>query len=228
MIKLENISKSYTMRKSIVQAIKNVSLEVEKGDFIGIAGPSGSGKTTLLNILGFLDVPDSGRILLEGKEIDMKSKKELAMLRNKKIGFIFQTFNLIPVLNVYENVEFPFLVADNKNYKNRNKFIRKIIDEVGLTPYIKHRSNELSGGQMQRVAIARALVLEPQIVLADEPTANLDSGTSRSILKLMRSMNEHRQTIFVFATHDPLVMEYMNRIIHLRDGQIINNNDIIK
>ncbi len=222
MLKLENVSKSYKIGKSnIVQAIKNVSLEIEKADFIGFVGPSGSGKSTLLNLLGFLDVPDSGKILLDGKEVDMTSQKELAMLRNKKIGFIFQTFNLIPVLNVYENVEFPFLVADNEQYENRDKLIRRIINEVGLTPYIKHRSNELSGGQMQRVAIARALVLEPQIVLAAEPTANIDSATSKSILELMRDMNKRRQTTFIFATHDPLVMQYMHHIISISDGQII-------
>jgi len=222
-VKMQNVSKTYLIGKKVkVPAIKNVSLAIENGDFVALVGSSGSGKSTLLNLIGCLDQPDNGSIYLNGENILQKSHKELSLFRNRNIGFIFQSFNLLPVLNVYENIEFPFLINNNRFSKQeRGLIIDELIEQVGLTEFKKHKSNELSGGQMQRVAIARALGLSPSIILADEPTANLDSKTSENILDLMLSLNNTKKTTFIFATHDPIVMGYAKTIIHLKDGEVV-------
>jgi putative ABC transport system ATP-binding protein len=225
MIRLKNVSKTYKLGGgNLVHALKDVTLEIQKGEMVAIVGPSGSGKSTLLNILGCLDVPDNGVITIGGVDVVSKNDKEKATFRNCHIGFIFQNFNLIPVLNVYENVEFPFLMAERDKYQGRDSRIRQVIDEVGLTQYIHHRSNELSGGQMQRVAIARALAMEPLVILADEPTANIDSEISRTILDVMRHTNESQKTTFIIASHDPLITEYTSRKLVLKDGNIVSED----
>lgn len=222
-VKIQNVSKTYSIGKRVrVPAIKNISLDIKNGDFVALVGASGSGKSTLLNLIGCLDKPDQGIIYLNGENASQKSHTELSLFRNKNIGFIFQSFNLLPVLNVYENIEFPFLInSNNFSKQERSKIIDELIENVGLTEYKKHKSNELSGGQMQRVAIARALALSPLIVLADEPTANIDSKTSENILDLMLSLNNTKGTTFIFATHDPIVMSYAKTTIHLKDGEIV-------
>ncbi len=222
MIKLNQVSKTYKLGKTEVKALKNVNLEINKGDFVAVVGPSGSGKTTLLNLIGCLDKPDEGEILLEGENVLNKNFNQLADLRLKKIGFIFQSFNLIPVLNVYENIEFPALLLPRKEReKNLKEKIFKLIEEVGLSEHISHKPDELSGGQRQRVAIARALVNNPVIVLADEPTANLDSENAEKIIDLMRRLNDELNTTFVFATHDTRILKHVKRIVELKDGKIV-------
>jgi putative ABC transport system ATP-binding protein len=219
MIRAEKVSKIYRTDHTSVRALREVSLEIGSGEFLAIAGPSGSGKTTLLNLMGCLDVPSSGEIYLDGEAISEKSRVELAALRRHKLGFVFQTFNLIPVLSAYENVSFALslLGVDGRELKERSL---KVLQEVGLGGLEKRQPGELSGGQQQRVAIARALVKEPQIVLADEPTANLDSDNGREILELMSAINRGHGTTFVFSTHDPMVMEFSRRLVLLHDGQV--------
>lgn len=191
MIQTENIVKTYHLGKTKVEALKGVSLEIDRGEIVCIMGPSGSGKSTILNMIGCLDKPDSGEIIVGNSRITELSRDKLAEIRANKIGFIFQSFNLIPVMNIYENIEFPLHIKSEKlTAKEREIRIMKLIDEVGLREYIKHKPDELSGGQRQRVAIARALVTNPEIILADEPTANLDSKTAESILELMAKLNK--------------------------------------
>ncbi len=223
-VKLENVKKIYPLGKTEVVAVKNISFEIEKGDFISIAGPSGSGKSTILNLIGCIDVPTEGTVEILGKVTGTLSDKEITNLRHEVIGFIFQSFNLIPVLNVYENIEFPLLIGKEKiKGKEREEWIEFLMEEVGLLKWRKHKPNELSGGQRQRVAIARALVTKPRIVLADEPTANLDSETGEAIIELMKKMNKELETTFIFSTHDPTIVEIADHVIHLRDGQIVEN-----
>lgn len=224
LIELKDVSKEYFLGKNnMVEALKNITLNIQDGEFTALVGPSGSGKSTLLNIIGCLDEATRGTIIFDKEDVTAKNQNELAMIRNNKIGFIFQTFNLFPIFDVYENIEFPFLAGNgnNKSLKERRKIILEIVEQIGLTRYIKHKSNELSGGQMQRVAIGRALALSPLIILADEPTANLDSHTSENVLKMMKEINEARGTTFLFATHDPLVLKYVNRVIKIHDGELV-------
>jgi putative ABC transport system ATP-binding protein len=222
MIAVQNAVKEYYTGKIVVQALKGINLEIEDGEFLSIAGPSGSGKSTLLNVLGCIDTLTQGSILLEGKDVSSLSSDEAAALRREKIGFVFQTFNLIPVLTAYENVSFALelLRWDTRRIQST---VYGILSEVGLEGLENRKPSELSGGQQQRVAIARALVKNPSIVLADEPTANLDSNTGEGILKLMRNLNEKHGTVFIFSTHDPMVMDYARRLIHLHDGLIIQD-----
>ncbi len=221
MIEVANISKIYTLGKTKVEALHGLDLSIEKGGFVCIMGPSGSGKSTLLNIIGCLDRPDSGSVKIDSEEVTVLTRDQLAEIRAHKIGFIFQSFNLIPVLNVYENIEFPlFLKTAPVPEKEKKEWILYLIDEVGLSEYISHKPDELSGGQRQRVAIARALVTRPDIVLADEPTANLDSKTSRTILELLKKLNQKEKTTFVFATHDPDITPYASRLCRLMDGTV--------
>jgi putative ABC transport system ATP-binding protein len=222
MIEVQNAVKEYYTGKIVVQALKGINLEIEDGEFLSIAGPSGSGKSTLLNVLGCIDTLTQGSILLEGKDVSSLSSDEAAALRREKIGFVFQTFNLIPVLTAYENVSFALelLRWDTRRIQST---VYGILSEVGLEGLENRKPSELSGGQKQRVAIARALVKNPSIVLADEPTANLDSNTGEGILKLMRNLNEKHGTVFIFSTHDPMVMDYARRLIHLHDGLIIQD-----
>lgn len=222
MIEVQNAVKEYYTGKIVVQALKGINLEIGEGEFLSIAGPSGSGKSTLLNVLGCIDTLTQGSILLEGKDVSFLSSDEAAALRREKIGFVFQTFNLIPVLTAYENVSFALelLHWDTRRIQST---VYGILSEVGLEGLENRKPSELSGGQQQRVAIARALVKNPSIVLADEPTANLDSNTGEGILKLMRNLNEKHGTVFIFSTHDPMVMDYARRLIHLHDGLIIQD-----
>ena len=220
LIKLSSVKKIYQDGEIAVKALRGVNLEVAEGEFATVYGPSGSGKTTLLNLVGALDKPTSGRVQINGSSIGELNKNELALLRRNNIGFIFQSYNLIPVLTAYENVEFALKIADGKKVsKNKEKAIR-ILEDVGLGDMLSRRPNELSGGQKQRVAIARALVKEPRLVLADEPTANLDSETSKEVLELMLRMNQELKTTFIFSTHDPMVMDYASRLLEIRDGSI--------
>ena len=220
-----SLTKQYILGKTEVQALKNVTLSVEQGEFSAIAGPSGSGKTTLLNLIGCLDTPTAGSIKIGGEHVSGMNHKALADIRNRKIGFIFQTFNLIPVLTVYENVEFPLLLQELPVSERKEKIVR-ILDAVGIGKRASHKPEELSGGQQQRVAIARALVKSPQIVLADEPTANLDSDTGKRIIALMQRLNSEHGTTFIFSTHDNMVMAQANRVVKLQDGRIMTDNAV--
>ncbi len=222
LISLQNITKQYHLGQITLTALKQVNLTIEHGDFVAIIGPSGSGKTTLLNLIGCIDLPTSGSIAIDGQVIDRLSHNQLAELRAEKIGFIFQHFNLFPVLSASENVEYSLLRNKRAgNSKVRKAKVSEMLARVGMADFANHRPNQLSGGQQQRVAIARALVSEPHIVLADEPTANLDSQTSQSVLNLMKQMSRGEQITFIFATHDPEVMGHAERVIALRDGQIV-------
>ncbi|MDP3179925.1 MAG: ABC transporter ATP-binding protein [Spirochaetaceae bacterium] len=223
-VELQDVRKVYPLGKVEVVAVKGVSFCIEKGDFISIAGPSGSGKTTILNMIGCVDRPTAGTVLIDGKQTKDLNDKELTTLRHRTLGFIFQSFNLIPVLSVHENIEFPLLLGKvAPKGKEKSDWIEYLIEEVGLTQWRSHKPNELSGGQRQRVAIARALVTKPQIVLADEPTANLDSGTGEQILELMKKINREMETTFIFSTHDAKIVGLADHIIRLRDGLVTEN-----
>lgn len=217
-VKTTGLSKVYHLGKTTVKALDNVDMEVRRGDFLTIAGPSGSGKTTLLNLIGCLDRATSGRVEISGQDISSMNGNQLADLRNEKIGFIFQTFNLIPVLTAYENVEFPLLLLDYTP-RERQKRIMQVLEEVGIKDQEKQKPDQMSGGQRQRVAIARALVKNPQIILADEPTANLDSTTGDTIVRLMLELNRERGVTFIFSTHDQMVMSHATSMVRLHDGR---------
>lgn len=220
LIELKEISKKYLLGDTYIQALKNVNLTINKGEFAAIVGASGSGKSTLLNLIGTIDNPDSGEILFLGHNIVKLSEDEKAHLRNEKIGFIFQSFNLITVLTVLENVEIPLLLNSKLSEKERKELAEKSLVDVGLQDYIKSSPNKLSGGQRQRVAIARALVNNPDFILADEPTANLDSKTTMSVIDLMLDLNKRKGVTFLFSTHDEKLMSKVSRIIHIKDGQL--------
>jgi len=223
-IELSDVKKNYPLGKVQVEAVKGVSFRIEKGDFISIAGPSGSGKSTILNMIGLIDTPTAGEVSIEGKPVSGLKDKVLTQLRHDTIGFIFQSFNLVPVLNVYENIEFPLLLGKERMPKAEKKaWIDYLIKEVGLEQWRTHRSNELSGGQRQRVAIARALVCKPAIVLADEPTANLDSATGEQIIELMKKINRELKTTFIFSTHDAKIVDIADHVIRLKDGLVTEN-----
>lgn len=222
MVQTIDLYKDYKVGKVLFPALRGISVIIEEGEFTAIAGPSGSGKTTLLNIIGCLDAPTKGDVLINGTNVNELNSKEKATLRKNEIGFVFQTFNLIPVLTAYENVEIPLILLDIAQ-KNRRETVVSILEEVGLGEFINRRPNEMSGGQQQRVAVARALVKNPSMVLADEPTANLDSTTAKEILALMQELNEKHKTTFIFSTHDQLVMDFAKRIIYLRDGRVTSD-----
>jgi len=220
-ISIKNMKKQFPMGKGKFTALKNVDLTFDRGEFTGIVGPSGSGKTTLLNIIGSLDSPTEGKVIILGESIGELSHKKAANLRNKHIGFIFQTYNLLPVYTVYENVEFPLLLLKMPASK-RKKAVLDSLEWLGLTDEIKSRPGQLSGGECQRVAVARAMVKIPEIVLADEPTANLDAENSHNILKMMVKLNKELKTTFIFATHDEKVIQYLRRQVVLKDGKVVN------
>ena len=220
MISLKKVTKEYKLGKSVVHALQGIDMNMNKGEFVSICGASGSGKTTLLNLIGCLDTPTNGEVIVMNKNVAFLSDAALSKLRNSTIGFIFQTFNLIPVLTAYENVEYPLVMLGLSEKEKRGRVLT-VLDEVGLTDFIKHRPDELSRGQRQRVAIARALVTNPKIVLADEPTANLDSETGEEILRIMKKLNEEHNTTFIFSTHDTKIMKYAKKIYNIRDGRII-------
>jgi len=219
-IEIRDLKKNYALGKTTVHALRGIDLDIKKGDLLSIIGPSGSGKTTLLNIIGCIDNATEGTVKVGEQEITRLNDKQITDIRLHHIGFIFQTFNLIPVLNAIENVEFPLLLMKKQSKDEIRRRAEKLIDEVGLGSYKTHRPAELSGGQRQRVAIARALVTNPDIVLADEPTANLDSVTGDQILDLMKEMNRIEQTTFIFSTHDSNVLKYANNVVKIRDGLI--------
>jgi putative ABC transport system ATP-binding protein len=219
---VDNLVKDYSMGNSFFRALNDISFGTKKGEFTGLVGPSGSGKTTLLNILGALDNPTQGDAIVLGKSVKSLSHKDAARLRNNSIGFIFQTYNLLPVYTVYENVEFPLLLL-KKGKEEREEAVMKALSWVGLTNKANSRPNQLSGGESQRVAVARAMVKNPEIVLADEPTANLDAENSHNIIRTMLKLNEELKTTFIFATHDEKVISYLHRKIVLNDGKIVND-----
>ena len=228
LIMLRNVVKEYHLGKTLVPALQGVDLDMARGEFTVVMGPSGSGKSTLLNIIGCLDRPTSGTYQFDGQEIGHKDFDLLAGLRNEKIGIIFQSFNLIPVLNVIENVEFPCLMRKDKETSAAlRERVHKLCEDVGLGPYLNHRPDELSGGQRQRVAIARALITRPELVLADEPTANLDSKTSEQIIALMQRLNQQMGVTFLFSTHDPRVMQHAQRVVYIADGKIVDKNPML-
>ena len=216
-VRLDAVTKDYTLGQVTVPALRGVSLAVEPGEFMAVAGPSGSGKSTLLNLIGCLDHPTSGTVKIAERDVSALGDDDLSDLRARTIGFIFQTFNLIPVLSALENVEFPLLLRKGADARAR---ARRALAEVGLADFARHRPDELSGGQRQRVAVARALVTDPVIVLADEPTANLDSATGEAIIALMEEINRRDGTTFIFSTHDPSVMARARRIVRLADGRV--------
>jgi putative ABC transport system ATP-binding protein len=219
-VELSEVRKHYQLGATRVDALKGITASIEKGEFISIAGPSGSGKTTLLNMIGCMDAPSAGRVVLDGSEVGQMTDGQRTAFRRNRIGFIFQSFNLFPALSVFDNIEFPLLLQRKLPRQEREARVLHFIETVGLWERMRNRPGELSGGQRQRVAIARALVTRPVIVLADEPTANLDSETGAMIVDLMRSINEAEKTTFVFSTHDAQVMQHARRIIKLHDGQI--------
>lgn len=224
-ITLNNISKTYPMGKVSVDALKEISLEISRGDFVAIAGPSGSGKTTIMNLIGLIDKPTKGKVLIGEEDISLLSRNKLTKLRHEKLGIIFQSFNLLPVLNVFENVEFPLLIGIKKiRKKERQEWVHHLLEEVGLSDRKFHKPSELSGGQQQRVAIARALAVKPEVIIADEPTANLDSETGEQILELMKTINREQQTTFVFSTHDERIRKMADHIIFLKDGSIVSEH----
>ena len=214
-----DVQKTYRQGQIEVQALKDISLTIAKGEFLAIAGPSGSGKTTLLNLVGGLDVSDTGSIIVDGNAFDQMSPSQLASLRLHKVGFVFQAYNLIPVLSAAENVEFVMLLQGVPANERRER-AKTILDDVGLDGKYDRRPSELSGGQQQRVAVARAIVSNPSIVLADEPTANLDSKTGTGLLEMMKKMNSEKNVTFIFSTHDNMVMDYARRLILLHDGRL--------
>jgi len=216
-----DIKKDYFLGETVVHALRGIDLTIDKGEFVAIWGPSGSGKTTLLNLIGAIDQPTSGQFYIEGQEIKRLSDNKRTELRNRSIGFIFQGFNLIPVLSALENVMLPLEIRGASFSKAKEKALWRL-DEVGLSDFVSHRPDKMSGGQQQRVAIARALVTGPSLVIADEPTANLDTGTSKKIIGLMRNLNEKEKTTFIFSTHDQRLLDQVKRLIQLEDGKILD------
>ena len=220
-VRLENVYKDYTLGEQQVHALVDITLSIEDGVFLAIAGPSGSGKSTILNLIGCIDTPSRGRILINGQDVSGKTPDQLADMRARTIGFIFQTFNLFPVLSAEENVEYPLLQFKELAAAERRERVRKYLDIVGLSRFARHRPNQLSGGQRQRVAIARALATQANIVLADEPTANLDHATGEGILRLMKEINREYKTTFIFSTHDRRVMAMADRVVRIEDGRLM-------
>jgi putative ABC transport system ATP-binding protein len=221
MIQMVSVNKNYKIGEHFVSALDNVTLNIPDGSFFGIKGPSGSGKSTLLNIIGLIDVPTSGKYILDKKTVPVGNASERALLRKQFFGFVFQDFNLIPELDVYHNVELPLLI-NSVSASERKPKIHKIVEELGLSEWIRHRPFQLSGGQQQRVSIARALVKEPSIVLADEPTANLDSGMAAQVIDIMKQINQNHGTTFIISSHDPLVIQKVDVFAELKDGKLVS------
>ncbi|MBM3381849.1 MAG: ABC transporter ATP-binding protein [Betaproteobacteria bacterium] len=227
LIELKDVHKGYQLGKTTTPALRGVNFSLAQGDFTAVVGASGSGKSTLLNMVGCIDVPDSGEVLLEGRSVLNLSDNEKSELRNLKIGFIFQTFNLIPVLNVFDNVELPLTIQAQVDKHTRTQRVREALEKVGLSDFQKHLPDQLSGGQRQRVAIARALVTQPALVLADEPTANLDSVTAHKIIDLMLDINARTGVTFLFSTHDEKLMGRVRTVVRLQDGLIVESDAVL-
>ena len=225
LVECHDVKKDYKQGDVTVHALRGINLSIDPGGFVALAGPSGSGKTTTLNMIGGLDLPDSGKVIVDGNDFAKMNQGQLANLRLQKVGFIFQSYNLIPVLSAVENVEYVMLLQ-GVEASERRKMATEMLDEVGLEGMYNRRPAELSGGQQQRVAVARAIVSNPAIVLADEPTANLDSKTGQGLLEMMKLMNKEKGVTFIFSTHDDMVMDYARRLIHIRDGVVAD--DVIK
>lgn len=223
-IEFEEARKEYRMGSRVVRAVDGVSLAIGRGEFVALSGPSGSGKTTLLNLAGCLDVPDAGKIRVEGRDVSVLKDAARSDLRLLRIGFVFQSFNLIPVLTAEENIELPLLLGKRvPSARERRAAVARLVEEVGLGEWRRHRPAELSGGQRQRVAIARALARTPALVLADEPTANLDSRTAEEIVRLMEDLNRREGTTFVFSTHDPRIVAAAGRVVRMEDGRAVSD-----
>jgi putative ABC transport system ATP-binding protein len=223
-LETKQLSKVYQVGQEKIPALRGVNFKADAGNFIVINGPSGSGKSTFLNLIACIDRPTEGEVFIEGQATSKLTESQLAELRKRKIGLVFQSFNLIPVLSAYENVEYPLLLLGISSLERKKK-VMGLLDEVGLTDLVKRRPDELSGGQRQRVAIARALVTDPKIVLADEPTANLDSETGKQVMVIMRRLNEDHKVAFLVVTHDPVVTQYAERTVRIRDGQLSEENN---
>ena len=217
---LVGVHKTYRMGEVEVHAVKGIDVSITPGEFTVFSGPSGSGKSTLLNLIGLLDVPSKGQVLIEGQDVSTLSEGALGVLRARKIGFIFQSFNLIPVLSAFENVELALQLSDDPPKSEREDRVRSALVAVGLEKFMDRRPSQLSGGQQQRVAVARALVKEPALVIADEPTANLDSKNSAQIIEIMQRLNDEHDATFLFSTHDPMVVNQARRIVHILDGEL--------
>ncbi|MBT4091037.1 MAG: ABC transporter ATP-binding protein [Deltaproteobacteria bacterium] len=225
LVEISNLSKTYQMGEVTISALKEVSLEIEEGTFVSVIGPSGSGKSTLMNLIGVLDQPTSGTIKVAGQEVSHLNGKERANFRGDHLGFVFQNFNLIPVLTVYENVEYPLIMVKNENASQQRDHINGLLDAVGVLDQRSKMPHQISGGQMQRVAVARALVTRPKLVIADEPTANLDHDTAHKIINLMKEMKDKWNTTFIFSTHDPKIIGEAEIIYTLEDGMLKNRED---
>jgi putative ABC transport system ATP-binding protein len=223
-IRTEDLRKTYGEGESVVHAVDGISLTVEKGEFVSIIGPSGSGKSTLLNLLGCLDLPTDGHVYIDGRDTSELSLKELTRVRREKVGFVFQEFNLLPVLSALENIELPLRYLKVAAAERHDR-AREVLSEVGLEKRSKNRPSEMSGGERQRVAIARALVTRPALVLADEPTGELDSVNTCRVIELMRNLNEELDQTFAVVTHDPMVAAYAHRVISLRDGKVVSDEE---
>jgi len=222
-ISVRDVKKDYLLGKTVIPALKGINFDIHEGEFLSIVGPSGCGKSTMLNILGCIDKPTSGLVTFQGTDLSTLNDDQEADIRLNKIGFIFQSFNLVAVLDVRENIEFPMMM--NKVPKaERRKTVDRLVDIVGLKEFADHRPDELSGGQRQRVAIARALVNNPRLVIADEPTANLDSDTSVKIMEVMKALNDHEKVSFIFSTHNELIEKYARRVIRFRDGLVVDDS----
>ncbi|MGA2613024.1 MAG: ABC transporter ATP-binding protein [Spirochaetia bacterium] len=219
-ITIKGLRKDYHLGKTVVRALKGIDLDIKSGSFACVAGPSGSGKTTLLNMIGLIDTPTGGSVRIAGEDIQTLSEKSRTRYRSRTLGFIFQSFNLLPVLDVFENIHLPLILHGEISREEKHERVMELVRAVGLEEHIRHKPFELSGGQRQRVAIARALVTHPLIVLADEPTANLDSVTGNEVLDLMERINRERGTTFIFSSHDPGIMERAARVIRLHDGEV--------
>ncbi len=221
--KIENVTRNFKTGKVETQALRGVNLSIENGEFTALVGPSGSGKTTLLQLIGCLDQPTSGRVFINGKDVSKLNRNQRADIRRGTIGFIFQFFALIPTLTAYENIEMPLLLI-NENATKRRERVTELLEAVELTDRAHHRPDQLSGGQQQRVAIARALATKPTLILADEPTANLDTPNGKQVMETMTRLNQETGVTFVFATHDPRVIQYARRVVTLQDGVVVENH----
>ncbi|MGE4424102.1 MAG: ABC transporter ATP-binding protein [Pseudodesulfovibrio sp.] len=228
LVQLRNISKSYTLGEVDIPALKDISLEIGKGNLVTFVGPSGSGKTTLLNIIGCMDKPTSGSVLIDDTRTDALDRNGAARFRGENLGFIFQSFNLIPVLSVLENVEYPLIMIRKESAATRKEKVMRLLEAVGMADQAEKRPDQISGGQRQRVAVARALVTNPMLVLADEPTANLDRKTAQDVIALMREMRDQYGTTFIFSTHDPRIVEHADVIHGIEDGRIVDHSSFLE
>lgn len=222
-VKTVHLEKEYRLGEVVVHALRGVSMELKKGEFVVVVGPSGSGKTTLLNLIGALDKPTKGKVYIDGRDLTTMSERELTSLRRNKVGFVFQFYNLIPVLTAFENIELPMIVAGAPKKKMRER-TQELLEIIGLIDRANHRPDELSGGEQQRIAIARSLANQPSIVLADEPTGDLDTATGREVMEVLRGISKREKVTVIVVTHDPVIAEMADRILEMRDGRILSEN----